>query len=69
MTFENRDTRVICPLDPLEGQQYVEKIKDEVVGGCDNAYNVSKGYINPTANGELGWKSIKSTYSYYDEAL
>ena len=69
MMFENRDTRVIYPLDPLEGQQYVEPVKDEVMGWWDNAYNVSKDYINPTTNGELGWKSINSTSSYYDEAL
>ena len=55
MTFENRDMRIITPLDPLEGQRYVEPIKDEVVGGWDNAYNISKDYISPTMNGELGW--------------
>ena len=55
MTFENCDTRLIAPLDPLEGQRYVEPIKDEVMGGWDNAYNVSEDYINPTVDGELGW--------------
>ena len=53
MTFENHDTRVISPLDPLEGHQYFEPIKDKVMGGWDNTYNVSKDYINPTADGEL----------------
>ena len=61
MTVENQNTRVIAPLNPLEGQQYVEPIKDEVMGGWENSYNVSEDYINSTANGELGWQRISST--------
>ena len=33
MTFKNRDTRVITPMDPLEGKRYVKTIKYEVMGG------------------------------------
>ena len=53
--FENHDMRVIAPLDPLEGKRYVETIKDEAMGGWDNAYNLSKDYINTIYNGDFGW--------------
>ena len=33
MKFENRDTTVIAPLDPLKGKRYVETIKDKVLVG------------------------------------
>ena len=69
MTFKNCDTRVIPPLDPLEEQQYVETIKEKFMGGWDNSYNVYEDYINPTIDGELGWRSISSTSSYFDEPL
>ena len=55
MTFENHHMHIISPLDLAEGQRYVEPVKEEVVGGWDNSYNISKDYIHPTTNGELGW--------------
>ena len=54
MNFENRDMRIISQLDPNEGRRYVEPVKEKVVGGWDNAYNISEDYIHPTADGELG---------------
>ena len=69
MTFENCDTRVITPLDPREGKRYAKPIKDEVMGGWDNSYNIYKDYIKPTADVELGWRSISSAYSDYDDVL
>ena len=40
MTFENRDMRIISPLDLIEGKRYVEPMKEEVVGGWDHTYNI-----------------------------
>ena len=54
MTFENRNIKVIAPMDQNEGRRYVEPIKEEVVGGWDLAYNISKAYLHPTANREMG---------------
>ena len=54
MTFKNHDMQIISPLDPLEGKRYLKPIKDEFVGGWDNAHNISEDYINPTVDGELG---------------
>ena len=69
MTFENQDIRVIAPMDPNEGHRYIEQVKDEVVRGWDHAYNISKDYIHPTVDRELGWHSDSSTYSGSDDAL
>ena len=64
MNFENRDMRVIA-----QGQIYVEPVKDEVVGGWDNSYNIFEDYINPTTYRELGWRSTSSASSDSDDAL
>ena len=54
MTFENQDIQVIAPMDPNEGRQYIEPVRDEVVIGWDHVYNIFEDYIHPTTNGELG---------------
>ena len=36
MTFENQDIRVIAPMDPNEGQWYIEPVKDEVFRDWDH---------------------------------
>ena len=57
MTFENQDIRFIAPMDPNKGKRYIETMKDEFAIGWDHAYNISKDYIHPTTDGELGWHS------------
>ena len=53
---------VVSPIDPLEGQRYVELVKGEHQEWyLDNIYNISStmdDYINPTTNGNLSWKSV-----------
>ena len=56
-------------MDPTEGRRYVESVKEEVVRGWDHAYNISKYYIHPTANGEFGWQISSSMSFDYDNAL
>ena len=69
MTFENQDISIIVPMDPNEGRRHIEPVKDEVVKGWDHAYNISKDYIHPTADGELSWHSASSASSYSEDAL
>ena len=69
MTFENQDVRVIAPMDPHEGQRYIEPVKDEVGRSWDHAYNISEDYIHPTVDGELGWCSASSASSDSGDAL
>ena len=54
MTFENQYVRVISPMDPQEGHQYSEPVKDEVGKSWDHAYIISEDNIHPTIDGELG---------------
>ena len=57
LSFEDDEMRVVAPLDPLEGQRYVESVFNEGQGDhLDNIYNVTalkEDYINTTANGNL----------------
>ena len=48
-------------MDPLEGQQYIELVKDQVGRSWDHAYKISEDYIHPTIDGELGWRRASST--------
>ena len=47
MTFENQNIWFIVPMDPDEGQRYIEPVKDEVVRGWDHAYNISEKLYSP----------------------
>ena len=73
LSFEDDEMRVFVPLDPLEGQRYVEPVFNEVQGGhLDNIYNVTaleEDYINLTADGNLSWRCMSSCTSDSGEAL
>ena len=69
MNFDNHNMRIIAPLDVREGIGYAKPIKEEFVGGWDHAYNIFKGFVHPTMDGELGWKSLISTSSDSNDAL
>ena len=56
-------------MDPNKGRWYIELVKDEVVRGWDHTYNISKVYIHPTIDEELGWHSASSASSDFDDAL
>ena len=54
MVFENEGTRVIVPLDPMEGEQYTEPVHEEE--DVDHIYKLTaqdEDWINPTADGVL----------------
>ena len=61
--------RFIASMDPNEGRRYVELVKEEIVGGWDHVYNISKDYVHPTSYGELGWKISSSASLDYNDAL
>ena len=64
---------VVSPIDPFEGQRYVELIYNEGQGDyLDQIYNVAamqEDYINQTVDGNLRWKSSSSCTSDSGEAL
>ena len=63
----------MSPIDPLEGQRYVEPIYNEGQGDyLDQIYNVTpmqEDYINLTAYGNLSWRCTSSCTSDSGEAL
>ena len=69
MTFENQDIRVIAPMDPDEGKQYIKLVKDEVFKGWCHAYNISEYYIHPTIDEEIGWRNTSSGSSDFEDVL
>ena len=69
MKFENQDVRVIAPMDPQEGHQYIEPVRDEARRSSYHAYNISEDYIHPTIDVELGWCNDSFASSHFDDAL
>ena len=57
LSFEDNEMRVVSPIDPLEGQRYIEPVyNDGQVDYLDQIYNVTalqEDYINPTMDGNL----------------
>ena len=64
---------MVAPIDPLEGQRYVELVHSEgQVDYLDHIYNIMSSrddYINTNADGKLSWWSVISCTSDSDEAL
>jgi hypothetical protein len=73
MMFEGYVLRVIMPLDPDEGQRYIEPIKEEDRAyELENIYKLTtrqQDYINPMADGNLSWRSDNACSSDLEEAL
>ena len=73
LSFEDDEMRLVAPLDPLEGQRYIEPVFNEGKGDhLDKIYNVTtlkEYYINPTADGNLNWRCVSSCMSDLGEAL
>ena len=57
LSFEDDEMRVVSPIDPLEGQRYVELVYNEGQGDyLDQIYNVTslkEDYINLVEDGNL----------------
>ena len=57
LSFKDNERRVVSPIDPLEGQRYVEPVYNDGQGDyLDHIYNVTsiqEDYINPIADGNL----------------
>ena len=41
MTFEGKGLRVIVPLDPSQGERYIEPLRDEDQDVLDHIYNIT----------------------------
>jgi hypothetical protein len=59
----------MTPLDPSEGQRYIEPTRGNDI---DNLYNMTawmEDYVNPTIDGALSWRSVSSCASYSEAGL
>lgn len=67
------DLRVVTPLDPNEGDQYIEPVREDLDDvDLENIYKVTvrcEDYINPIVDAKINWASISSCSSDFDEAL
>jgi hypothetical protein len=71
MTFESGEYRVIAPLDPSEGERFVEPtcLDLEEIGQLYRTTARDEDYVNPTADGVLSWRSITSCATDSDTGL
>jgi hypothetical protein len=71
MNFESREYRVIVPLDPSEGEMFVEPtfLDLEEINHLYKRTAQDEDYVNPTADGVLSWRSITSCASDLDTGL
>jgi hypothetical protein len=62
MTFQSKDYRVIAPLDPSEGERFIEPtfLDLEEIGQLYRTTARKEDYVNPTTDGVLSWCSITS---------
>jgi hypothetical protein len=62
MTFESGEYRFIAPLDPSEGERFVEAIclDLEEINQFYKTIAREEDYVNPTTDGILSWRSITS---------
>jgi hypothetical protein len=64
MSFETDTMHMVVPLDPYEGNRYNEPMDEDAWSlVIENIYKIMgcrEDYINPTTDGELSWRSVKS---------
>ena len=73
MNFEDKQIRVIAPLDPFQGPRYIEPIRaEEEVHNMERFYQMTANqsdYINPTTEGNISWRCDRSCASDSDVGL
>jgi hypothetical protein len=73
MKFEGNSLKFITPLDLDECHRYTEPIKEEDCAyELENIYKLTErqqGYINPTRDKNLSWRSENACSSDSEEAL
>ena len=73
VSFKTNSLCVITPLDPNEGDKYNELVhEDAQILVIENIYKIIRcreDYVNPLANGELIWRSMKSYDTDLDDTM
>ena len=58
MIFDVGDLKVISPLDPLEGNRYIEPSRGNNINNLYNMTAWMEDYVKLTMDGMLIWRSI-----------
>jgi hypothetical protein len=73
MSFVTDTLCVIAPLDPYEGDRYNDLVDGDARSlVIENIYKIivsREDYINPTTDGKLSWRSVKSYDTDSEEAM
>ena len=71
MTFESRYCRVIAPLDPSEGERFVEPTFQDIeeINQLHRTIVHDEDYVNPTIDIVLSWRRITSCIIDSDTGL
>jgi hypothetical protein len=71
MTFEFEDYKVITPLDPSKGENFVEPtcLDLEEIDQLYRTITREEDYVNLTADGVLNWRNITSCTTDSDTGL
>jgi hypothetical protein len=71
MNFESGEYRFIAPLDPSEGERFVETtfLDLDEINQLYRTTTREENYVNPTAYGVLRWRRIASCSSDSDTCL
>jgi hypothetical protein len=71
MKFELGEYKFIAPLDPLEGERFVEPtcLDLKEINQMYRTTTQEEYYVNPTIDGVLSWISITSCASDLDTCL
>jgi len=70
MNFDDVKNMVNAPIDPGEGQRYVEPVRVE--RELDNIYNITltkEDYVEPDVDGKLSWENASSWDGDSEQAL
>ena len=70
MVFENNGTRMIVPLDLVEGERYTKPVRDKE--DVDHIYKLTvqdEDWINPMVEGVLCWEKDSECFSKSDEEI
>ena len=72
ITFEGKGLRAILPLDPSQGERYMEPVREEDQDILDHIYNITakeEYYVEPNAEGVMDWQCDSSCMSDSDDGL
>ena len=72
MTFEGKGLRVMVPLDPSQGEKYIELVRDEDEDVLDHIYNITakeEDYFDPTTEGIMRWQCDSPCMTDSDDGL